>query len=168
MKFTRLSLNLPTRDGSDQLCYRGVRPCCFNARSLVNYVCVCVDYRALNHATAKYAYPMPLIDELLEKLQSCQVVSKLDLSEGFHQIRVAPEAVYKTAFVSHYGACENLFMPFGLANAPAQFTLLMNNVLKGIEKTILQSIDCFVVFMDDILVYSKSLEDHHATCSCGS
>jgi hypothetical protein len=115
---------------------------------------MCVDYRALNHGTVKYAYPMPLIDELLEKLQGYQVVSKLDLSEGFHQIRVAPEDVYKTAFVTQYGAYEYLVMPFGLANAPAQFTLLMNYVLQGI--------DFVVVFMDDILVYSKSLEDHHA------
>jgi hypothetical protein len=114
---------------------------------------MCVDYRALNHATVKYAYPMPQIDELLNKLQGYQVVSKLDLSEGFHQIRIAPADVHKTTFVTQYGAFEYLVMPFGLANAPAQFTLLMNSVLNDV--------DCAVVFMDDILVHSKSLGDHH-------
>jgi hypothetical protein len=114
---------------------------------------MCVDYRALNHATIKYAYPMPLIDELLAKLQGYKVLSKLDLSEGFHQIRVAPEDVYKTAFVTQYGAYEYLVMPFGLANAPAQFTLLMNSVL--------QDLKAVIVFMDDILIFSKSLQDHH-------
>jgi hypothetical protein len=102
---------------------------------------MCLDYRALNHATVKYAYPMSVIDELPDKLQGYKVVSKLDLSEKFHQIRVAPEDVYKTAFVTRYGAFEYLVMPFGLANAPAQFTLLMNAILQGL--------DSVVVFMDD-------------------
>jgi hypothetical protein len=86
-------------------------------------------------------------------LHGFQVVSKLDLSDGFHQIRIHPDDVHKTAFVPQYGAFEYLVMPFGLANAPAQFTLLMNSVLKGIA--------CCVVFMDDILVFSKTLENHH-------
>lgn len=95
----------------------------------------------------------PLIDELLEKLTGYQVVSKLDLSEGSHQIPVAPEDVHKTAFVSQFGAYEYLVMQFGLANASAQFTLLMNSVLQGI--------DFEVVFTDDILVFSPSLQKHH-------
>jgi hypothetical protein len=103
---------------------------------------MCIDYRALNHDTVKYAYPIPLIDELLSKLQGHQVVSKLDVSEGFYQIRMAPDDVHKTAFVTQFGAFEYLVMPFGLANAPAQFTLLMNSVLDGL--------DSVVVFMDDI------------------
>jgi hypothetical protein len=96
---------------------------------------------------------MPLIDELLCKLQGYQVVSKLYLSEGFQQIRMAPDDVHKTAFVTQFGAFEYLVMPFGLANAPAQFTLLMNSVLDGL--------DSVVVFMEDILVFSKSLQDHY-------
>jgi hypothetical protein len=75
------------------------------------------------------------------------------LSDGFHQIRVAPEDVYKTAFVTQYGAYEYLVMPFGLANAPTHFTLLMNAILQGL--------DSVIVFMDDILEYSKSLEEHY-------
>jgi hypothetical protein len=96
---------------------------------------------------------LPLIDELLRKLQGDKLLSKLDLSEGFHQIRMAPDDVHKTAFVTQFGASEYLVMPFGLANAPAQFTLLMNSVLEGLNSV--------VVFMDDILVFSKSLQDHH-------
>jgi hypothetical protein len=78
-----------------------------------------IDYRALNHATGKFAYPMPLIDELISERQTYQVVSKLDLSKGFNQIRMAPDDVHKTPFVTQFGAFEYLVRPFGLANAPA-------------------------------------------------
>ena len=114
---------------------------------------ICVDYRAVNHDTIKYAYPMPRIEELLAKVHGFSVVSKLDLSEGFHQIRIHPDDVCKTAFVTPYGAYEYLVMPIGLANAPAQFTLPMNSVFCDLT--------CCVVFMVDSLVFSKTLEDHH-------
>lgn len=114
---------------------------------------MCVDYRALNHNTVKFAYPMPRIEQLLESLKDYTVVSKLDLAEGFHQIRMDPNDIPKTTFVTQFGAFEFLVMPFGLANAPAQFTLLMNTVLKGLPFV--------VVFMDDILVFSKTVSEHH-------
>ena len=96
---------------------------------------------------------MPLIDELLGKLKGYTVVSKLYLSEGFHQIRMAPEEIHETAFVTQFGAFEYLVMSFGLANAPAQFTLLLNSVLEGLA--------CMILFMDDILVFSKTLKEHN-------
>ena len=114
---------------------------------------VCVDYRALNHNTVKFAYPMPRIEQLLESLKDYTVVSKLDLAEGFHQIRMDPNDIPKTTFVTQFRAFEFLVMPFGLANAPAQFTLLMNTILKGLPFV--------VVFMDDILVFSRTVSEHH-------
>ena len=115
---------------------------------------MCVDYRALNRETVKYAYPMPRIEQLLDKLRGYQVLSKLDLSDGFHQIRVAAADVHKTAFVTSQGAYEYLVMPFGLANAPAQFTLLMD--------TVPHDLPFVAVFMDDILVYSPSMHEHQS------
>ena len=113
---------------------------------------MCVDYRALNYNTVIFAYPMPRIEQLHESLKDYKVASKLNLAKGFHQIRMDADDIPKTTFVIQFGAFEFLVMPFGLANAAAQFTLLMNN-LKGLPLV--------VVFMGDILVFSRSVSEHH-------
>ena len=110
-----------------------------------------VDYRELNKATIKNRYPLSRIDDLFDQLQGSCVFSKINLRSGYHQLKVKPEDVPKSAFRKRYGHFEFLVMPFGLTNAPAAFMDLMNRVFQPY-------LDQFVVvFIDDILIYSKKL-----------
>jgi hypothetical protein len=115
---------------------------------------LCVDYRPLNAVTIKNKYPLPCIDILFDQLAGAQVFSKSDLCFGYHQIKIHAEDIPKMAFTMRYGLYEYLVMSFGLTNAPAHFMYLMNSVF-------MLELDQFVmVFIDDILVYSKSMEEH--------
>jgi hypothetical protein len=115
---------------------------------------LCVDYRPLNAVTVKNKYLLPCIDILFYQLTGARVFSKVDLRSGYHQIKIRLEDVPKTAFSTRYGLYEYLVMSFGLTNAPTHFMYLMNSVF-------MPELDKFVVvFVDDILIYSKSEEEH--------
>ena len=115
---------------------------------------LCIDYQALNKVTVKNRYPIPLIADLFDQLGQAKYFSKLDLRSGYHQVRIAEGDEPKTTCVTRYGAFEFLVMPFGLTNAPATFCTLMNNILQPF-------LDKFVVvYLDDIVIYSNTLEEH--------
>ncbi|QFZ26815.1 putative transposon Ty3-G Gag-Pol polyprotein [Clavispora lusitaniae] len=115
---------------------------------------LCIDYRALNSITVKERFPLPLIDDIFDALQGAKVFSSLDLHSGYHQVAIAEEDYDKTAFVTPQGQYAWRVMPFGLTNAPATFQRLMNVIFhKLLNKTV-------VVYLDDILVFSKTREDH--------
>nr|GEW61488.1 putative reverse transcriptase domain-containing protein [Tanacetum cinerariifolium] len=115
---------------------------------------MCIDYQELNKLTVKNRYPLPRIDDLFDQLQGSSVYSKIDLRSGYHQLRVREEDILKTVFRTQYGHYEFQVMPFGLTNAPAVFMDLMNRVCKPY-------LDKFViVFIDDILIYSKDEKEH--------
>ena len=115
---------------------------------------LCVDYRALNKITVKNRYPLLRIDELLDRVQGSSVFSKIDLRSGYHQIRVKEEDIPKTALRTRYGLFEFTVMPFGLTNAPATFMTVMNRVFSPLLDK------CVVIYLDKILVFSKSEEEH--------
>jgi hypothetical protein len=115
---------------------------------------LCVDYRKLNEVTIKKKYPLPKIEDLFDQLNGAKVFSKIDLHTGYHQLKVREFDIPKTAFTTRYGLFEYTVMSFGLTNAPAYFMNLMNKVfMKFLNKFV-------VVFIDDILVYSKTEEEH--------
>nr|GEV89091.1 retrotransposon protein, putative, Ty3-gypsy subclass [Tanacetum cinerariifolium] len=115
---------------------------------------MCINYRELNKLTVKNRYPLPRIEDLFDQLQGSSVYSKIDLRSGYHHLRVQEQDVPKTAFRTRYGHCEFQVMPFGLTNAPVVFMDLMNRVCKPY-------LDKFmIVFIDDILIYSKNEKEH--------
>ncbi|GKC45607.1 putative reverse transcriptase domain-containing protein [Tanacetum coccineum] len=116
--------------------------------------CMCIDYQELNKLTIKNRYPLPRIDDPFDQLQGARYFLKIDLRSGYHQLRVREEDIPKTAFRTRYKHFEVTVMPFGLTNALAVFMDLMNRVCKPY-------LDKFVIlFIDDILIYSKSKEEH--------
>ena len=113
----------------------------------------CVDYRRLNLATVKDAYPLPRIDDILDMLAGKRWFSTLDLSSGYWQVSLSPEARCKTAFATHLGLFQFKVMPFGLCNAPATFERLMDQVLQGLRWS-----RC-LVYLDDIISFGTTFED---------
>ncbi|GBG75832.1 hypothetical protein CBR_g21076 [Chara braunii] len=115
---------------------------------------MCIDYRGLNKITRKSTEPLPRIDDLLDMVQGCTVFSKVDVKSGYHQIEMAEEDVYKTAFKTRYGTYEFLVMPFGLCNAPGTFQTEMHRIFRPY-------LDKFmIVYLDDILVFSRTAREH--------
>ena len=113
-----------------------------------------VDYRALNEVTIKNKYRLPMINDLFDQLQGAKVFSKIDLRSGYHQLKIREKDIPKTVFTTRYGLYEYTVMSFGLTNAPAYFMSMMNKVF-------MEYLDKFVVvFIDDIMVYSKNEEEH--------
>ena len=113
---------------------------------------MCIDYRALNKLTIHDKYPLPRTDELLDKIKGANLFSSLDLTSGYHQIRIHPDDVPKTAFTAAGEPYEFRVMPFGLTNAPATFQRCMNSLFKHLP---------FVaVYLDDRLIFSKTAEEH--------
>jgi hypothetical protein len=115
---------------------------------------LCIDYRQLNKATIKNQYPLPRIDDLFNQMKGVIVFSKIDLRSGYHQLQIKEDDIPKTAFKTRFGHCEFTILPFGLTNAPAVFMSFMNGVFH-------EYLDKFIqVFIDDILIYSRTTEEH--------
>jgi hypothetical protein len=115
---------------------------------------LCVEYRTLNAVIIKNKYPLPRIDDLMDQLRQAKFFSKIDLRSGYHQMKIRPEDIHKTMFVTRYEQHEYTVVSFGLTNAPAYFMNMMNKVfMDELDK-------CVIVFIDDILVFSKTTEEH--------
>jgi hypothetical protein len=115
---------------------------------------LCIDYQSLNEVTIKNKYPLARIEDLFDQMRGAKVFSKIDVRSGYHQLKIRVEDIPKTAFTSRYGLYEFTMMSFGLTNAPAYFMYLMNKVF-------MEYLDKFVVvFIDNILVFSRSEEEH--------
>ena len=115
---------------------------------------LCIDYRPLNRVTIKNRYPLPRIDDLFDQLRGARVYSKINLRTSYHQLRVRETDILKTTFRTRYGHFEFTVIPFGLTNAPAAFMDLMHRVFQPYLDQF------FVVFVDDILIYSQSEREH--------
>lgn len=113
-----------------------------------------VDYKHLNNITVKNKHPLPIVDELLDELVGSSFFSKLDCRFGYHQIRITEGDELKTAFKTHSGLYEFKVIPFGLTNAPATFQGAMNIIFAALLRK------CILIFMDDILVFSKTMKEH--------
>ena len=123
-------------------------------KKLDGIIHICIDYRELNKVTIKNRYLLPRIDDIFDQLHKATTFSRIDLRSGYHQLLIRPKDVPKTTFRIRYGHYEFLVMPFGLTNAPTVFMDLMNRVFKPfLDKFI-------IVFIDDILIYSKIEEEH--------
>ena len=115
---------------------------------------MCIDYRSLNAVTVNNKYPLPRIDDLLDQLRKANFFSKIDLRSGYHEMKIRPSDIPKTAFVTRYGQYEFNVVSFGLTNAPTCFMNMMNMVF-------MEELDKFVVvFIDDILIYSETTKEH--------
>ena len=114
---------------------------------------LCVDYRALNKATVKDVFPLPRVDDVFDQMKNAKFFSKLDMQQGYHQMRVKPDDVHKTAFRTRFGNWSWLVMPFGLCNAPASWQRLMQVTLEGLERF------C-AVYLDDIAIWSATADEH--------
>ena len=113
-----------------------------------------VDYHSINMLTIKYKYPLVRIDDLIAQLRSARISLKLDLCSGYHQIRVKKEDQDKTSFLTHYGSYTFMVLPFGLTSAPGTFMQLMQDIFWDLLD------ECVIVYLDDILIYSKNSDDH--------
>lgn len=115
---------------------------------------LCIDYRALNKITDKDKYPMPRIEDLIDRLQGCKYFTSLDLKSGYYQIKMNDESIHKTAFITEEGHYEFLRLPFGLANAPSCFQQMMNKVIGNLR------FDKVIIYLDDILIISETIEEN--------
>ena len=123
------------------------------AKKKDGFIRVCVNYRNLNRVTVKNCYPLSLIPELIDRLVGSTIFTKLDIRQAYHRVRMAMEHEYKMAFKTRYGLFEYLMMLFGLTNALAQFQSYMQNIFGNLDISV-------VIYLNDILIFSKTLEEH--------